>query len=117
MGKQDHMTRIVRFHKLGGPEVLKIDEVPSRQLCKGEALLSVLAIGLNRAESMFMHGYYLEQAQLPATLGYEASGIVTDIGPNVDPSWLNKRVSTMPAFSMNQYGVLGNEVIDRKSVV
>src|SRR5262249_59780350 len=68
-------------------------------------------IGLNRAEPRFMHGYYWEPAHLPATLGYEASGIVTAIGANVDPIWLNKRVSTMPAFSMNQYGVLGNEVI------
>ena len=105
------MAKIVRFHKLGGPEVLKIEDVPSREPSKGEVILSVQAIGLNRAESMFMHGYYLEPTQLPATLGYEASGIVTAVGANVDPSWLNKRVSTMPAFSMNQYGVLGTEVI------
>src|SRR5262247_4374140 len=105
------MVKIVRFHKLGGPEVLKIEDVPSREPSKGEVRLSVQAIGLNRAESMFMHGHYLEPALLPATLGYEASGIVTSVGANVDPSWLNKRVSTMPAFSMNQYGVLGNEVI------
>src|SRR5499427_6584859 len=105
------MAKIVRFHELGGPEVLKIEDVASRQPSKGEVSLSVQAIGLNRAESMFMHGYYLEPPQLPATLGYEASGIVTAIGANVDPSWLNKSVSTIPAFSMNQYGVLGTEVI------
>jgi NADPH:quinone reductase-like Zn-dependent oxidoreductase len=105
------LAKIVRFHKVGGPEVLKIEDVPSRQPTKGEVSLSVKAIGLNRAESMFMHGYYLEPTQLPATLGYEASGIVTAIGADVDASWLNKNVSTMPAFSMNQYGVLGNEVI------
>ena len=105
------MAKIVRFHKLGGPKVLKIEDVPSRELSEGEIRLSVQAIGLNRAESMFMHGYYLEPAQLPATLGYEASGIVTAVGADVDRSWLNKKVSTMPAFSMNQYGVLGNEVV------
>jgi NADPH:quinone reductase-like Zn-dependent oxidoreductase len=105
------MSKIVRFHKLGGPEVLKIEDVPSREPARGEVSLSVQAIGLNRAESMFMHGHYLELPTFPATLGYEASGIVTAIGANVDPSWLNKSVSTLPAFSMNQYGVLGNEVI------
>src|SRR5499433_4361097 len=105
------MAKIVRFHKLGGPEVLKIEDVPSREPSKGEVILSVQAVGLNRAESMFMHGYYLEPTQLPAMLGYEASGIVTAIGANVDSSWLNKRVSTIPAFSPNQYGVLGTEVI------
>jgi len=105
------MAKIVRFHHVGGPEVLKIEDVPSRQPSKGEVSLSVQAIGLNRADSMFMHGYYLEPPQLPATLGYEASGIVTAIGAQVDPSWLNKSVSTIPAFSPNQYGVLGTEVI------
>src|SRR5499425_867405 len=110
-GEENQMARIVRFHKLGGPEVLKIEDVPSKEPSKGEVRLSVQAIGLNRAESMFMHGYYLEPAQLPATLGYEASGIVTAVGADVDRSWLNKKISTMPAFSMNQYGVLGNEVV------
>jgi NADPH:quinone reductase-like Zn-dependent oxidoreductase len=105
------MAKIVRFHNVGGPEVLKIEDIPSRPPSKGEVTLSVRAIGLNRAESMFMHGYYLEPTQLPATLGYEASGVVTAVGANVDSGWLNKSVSTMPAFSMNQYGVLGNEVI------
>ena len=105
------MGKIVRFHRLGGPEVLKIEDVPPREPAKGEVSLSVQAIGLNRAESMFMHGHYLELPKFPATLGYEASGIVTAIGANVDSSWLNKSVSTLPAFSMNQYGVLGNEVI------
>jgi len=105
------MAKIVRFHELGGPEVLKIEDVPSKEPAKDEVALSVQAIGLNRAESMFMHGYYVEPTQLPAKLGFEASGIISAVGPNVDESWLNKPVSTIPAFSMNQYGVLGNEVI------
>src|SRR5262245_18458591 len=110
-GEENQMAKIARFDKIGGPEVLKIEDVPSREPSKGEVILRVQALGLNRAESMFMHGYYLEPPRLPATLGYEASGIVTSVGANVDSSWLNKRVSPMPAFSMNQSGVLGTEVI------
>ena len=105
------MAKIVRFHQIGGPEVLKIEEAPSREPGKGEAKLRVQAIGLNRAESMFMHGKYVEPTQLPATLGYEASGVVAGVGAGVDRGWLNKRVSIIPSFSLNQYGVLGNEVI------
>ena len=41
------MAKIVRFHRLGGPEVLKIEEVPLRKPSKGEVSLSVQAIGLN----------------------------------------------------------------------
>src|SRR5262249_18530574 len=110
-GEENQMAKIVRFHKVGGPEVLKMKDVPWRQPSKGEVILSVKVFGLTRGESIFMLGYYLKPPQLPATLGYEASGIVTAVGANVDPGWLNKRVSTMPAFSMNQYGVLGTEVI------
>src|SRR5262245_13548984 len=106
----NQMPRIVQFHRLGGPEVLEIEDVPSSKPSSGEVTLRVQAIGLNRAESMFMHGYYLEPPRFPARLGYEASGIVTAIGPDVDPKWLYKNVSTIPSFSPNRYGVLGTEV-------
>lgn len=104
------MPRIVRFHELGGPEVLNIEETPTKQPGKGEANINVKAMGLNRAESMFMHGQYLEPTRLPASLGYEAAGTVTAVGPDVDPKWLGKNVSTIPSFSLNDYGVLGEEV-------
>jgi len=70
------MAKIVRFLQIGGPDVLKIEEAPSREPGKGEAKLRVQAIGLNRAEPMFMHGYYLEPTQLPASLGYDPSSTV-----------------------------------------
>jgi NADPH:quinone reductase-like Zn-dependent oxidoreductase len=105
------MSKIVRFYETGGPEVLKIEEAPSKQPGTGEVMLRVQAIGLNRAESMFMHGAYFEPTQLPATLGYEAAGVVIAVGADVDTGLINKKMSTMPAFSLNQYGVLGEEVI------
>ncbi len=92
------MAKIVRFHQIGGPEVLQIEEVPSREPVKGEAKLRVKVVGLNRAESLFMHGHYLESTQLPASLGYEAAGVVVGVGAGVDRGWLNKRVSTIPSF-------------------
>lgn len=105
------MPKIVRFDQLGGPEVLKFQEEPSKQPGEGEARLKVQAVGLNRAESMFFHGQYLETPKLPAGLGYEAVGVVEAVGPDVDKSWLGKKVATIPAFSMNQYHMLGEEVI------
>src|SRR5215472_8890624 len=94
----EYMPKIVRFHELGGPEVLRIEDLPSREPGKGEVRLRVHAIGLNRAESMFFHGRYLEAPQLPARLGYEGAGVVEAVGPGVDKSWLGKQVSTIPAF-------------------
>jgi NADPH:quinone reductase-like Zn-dependent oxidoreductase len=105
------MARIVRFHQLGGPENLKIEDVPLRDLRKGEVKLKVQAIGLNRAESMFYHGMYLEDPNLPSGLGYEAAGAITEVGPGVDADWIGKTVATIPGFSMTEYGMVGEEVI------
>jgi NADPH:quinone reductase-like Zn-dependent oxidoreductase len=104
-------AKIVRFHALGGPEVLKIEDLPMPQPGKGEVRLTVQAIGLNRAEVMFRRGEYLEAAVLPSKIGYEVSGVVAAIGPDVDKSWLGKKVSTLPAFLMTQYGVYGEVAI------
>ena len=49
-------AKVVRFHTLGGPEVLKIEEEPIPEPGKGEVRLNVNAIGLNRAEVMFPRG-------------------------------------------------------------
>lgn len=111
------MPKIVRFHEFGGPEVLKIEEASSQQPGKGEVRLRVQAIGLNRAESMFFHNQYLEQPRLPSRLGYEAAGVVEGLGPDVDKSWLGKKVSTIPAFSMTTYGVVGEEAIAPVSAI
>jgi len=105
------MSKAVRFYELGGPEVLKIEEVTPRQPEKGEVAIDVVAVGLNRAESVYYHGHYLEQPKLPSGLGYEAVGRVTAVGPDVDPSLIGKRVGTIPSFSMNQYPVLAEKAV------
>lgn len=71
--------------------------------------LRIKAVGLNRAESMYYHGHYLETPPLPSGLGYEAAGTVIEVGPNVDPSLVGKEVGTIPGFSMGKYAVLGEE--------
>jgi NADPH:quinone reductase-like Zn-dependent oxidoreductase len=108
---ENKTAKVVRFHAVGGPEVLKIEDEPIPEPAKGEVRLKVKAIGLNRAEVMFRRGQYLEAAALPSKLGYEAAGVVEAIGPDVDKSWLGKTASTVPAFLMTQYGVYGEVAI------
>jgi|SRR5215469_10864127 len=105
------MPKIVRFHEVGGPEVLRIEEETPKQAGKGEVRIKVQAVGLNRAESMFIRGQYLEPPNFPAGVGYEAAGVVDAVGPDVDKSWVGKRVAIVPSFSMNHYTMLGEEVI------
>ncbi len=109
------MPKAVRFYELGGPEVLKVEEVPSRQPGEGEAAMKVAAVGLNRAESMYFHGRYMEQPQFAAGagagLGYEAVGTITAVGPGVDAALVGQVFGTVPGYSMNQYPVLAEEAI------
>ncbi len=104
------MAKIVRFHQTGGPEVLTINEEPVHPPANDEVQIKVHAIGLNRAESMYRTGLYLEPPLLPTRIGYEASGEITAIGEGVTTFKVGDAVSTIPAFSMNQYGSYGELV-------
>ncbi len=105
------MSTVVRFSQLGGPENLEFHEMPPQQPLKGEVRLRVLAAGLNRAEALFVRGQYLEQPKLPSRIGYEVAGVVEAVGDGVDPSWVGKEVATIPAYSMSQYGTLGEQAV------
>jgi NADPH:quinone reductase-like Zn-dependent oxidoreductase len=105
------MASIVRFHELGGPEVLKIIDVALQEPASGEVRLRVLAAGLNRAEALYYRGQYLEQPKLPSRIGYEVAGVVETVGEGVDAGWIGKSVATIPAYGMNQYGTLGEQAV------
>ncbi len=101
-------SRVIRFHKTGGPEVLRIEvELPATP-GPGEVVLKVEAIGLNRAEAAFRAGQYLEQPEFPARLGYEASGIVMAVGEGVTGFAEGDAVCVLPAFAMSRHGVYGD---------
>jgi NADPH:quinone reductase-like Zn-dependent oxidoreductase len=105
------MTRVVEFTEIGKPEVLKIvsKEIPAPG--PSEVRIQVKALGLNRAESMFRSGQYIEHPTLPARLGYEASGVVESVGKDVKDLKAGDIVSTVPNFSMNEYGMYGELVL------
>jgi NADPH:quinone reductase-like Zn-dependent oxidoreductase len=103
--------KIVRFHEIGGAEVLRIEELPLPQPGAGEVRLRVKAIGLNRAEVMFRNDQYFLSPKFPSTNGYEASGIVEAVGAGVDAGLVGKVRSTVPAFRLDQYGVYGEVAI------
>ncbi len=105
------MAKGIRFRALGGPDVLELQEITVREPGADEVKLRVEAVGLNRAESMYFHGHYMEQPELPSGLCYEAVGTVTAVGPNVDQSLVGKRFGTVPGYSMNRYPVLAEEAV------
>jgi NADPH:quinone reductase-like Zn-dependent oxidoreductase len=105
------MARIVRFHHTGDADVLQIDDLPLQEPKEGEVRIKVEAIGLNRAEVMFRRGQYLEPPELPSRIGYEAAGVIDAVGRKVAGLKVGDRVSTIPSFSMCEYGVYGESAV------
>lgn len=101
------MSRIVRFHKIGGPEVLQLENIEVPPPGPGEVRIKVKALGLNRAESMFRSGRYLAEPKFPSKLGYEASGVVESIGSGVTGFAPGDVVSVVPPTDQGKYGVYG----------
>ncbi|MET1260536.1 zinc-dependent alcohol dehydrogenase family protein [Flagellimonas sp. DF-77] len=100
-------AKIVRFHQTGNADVLQIEEASIPSPIKDEVTIKVAAIGLNRAEVMFREGQYLETPVFPSRIGYEVSGVIEAVGEEVSSVKVGDRVSTIPAFSIGQYGVYG----------
>lgn len=106
------MPKVVRFHRLGPPEVLEIEDLPLQAPGEGEVRLRVEAFGLNRSESQMRQGSYpMIDATMPSKVGKEAVGIVDAVGPAVTGVEVGSRVTTIPCFDMNKHGVYGETAV------
>jgi NADPH:quinone reductase-like Zn-dependent oxidoreductase len=106
------MSRTIKFAKAGGPEVLEFVNKEVAAPGPAEVRIKVKAIGINRAESMWRNDKYIETpVTYPAGLGYEAAGTVDAVGRDVTGVAVGDTVSTIPAFSMNQYFTYGEVIL------
>jgi NADPH2:quinone reductase len=85
------MTKAVRFHKTGGPEVLQVEEVQVGEPGQGQARIRHTAIGVNFIDTYQRSGMY--PMQLPATAGNEGAGVVEAVGPGVTQVKAGDRVA------------------------
>ncbi|MFI8516285.1 zinc-dependent alcohol dehydrogenase family protein [Streptomyces sp. NPDC085481] len=108
----DMKTTAVVFHELGGPEVLTVEELVLAAPGPGEVRVRVEAIGLNRAEALFRSGGYYYQATLPGSrLGYEAAGVVEEVGEGVTAFAPGDAVMAAANFDFGVYGVYAERVV------
>ncbi|TIN02468.1 MAG: NADPH:quinone reductase [Mesorhizobium sp.] len=101
------MTRVVRFHQHGGPEVLRIEDVALLRPGPGEVQIRVKALGLNRAEALLRAGSYIETPTLPSGLGLEAAGVIEAVGEGVEDFAPGDSVSVIPPQSMIRWPAYG----------
>ncbi|WP_312255564.1 zinc-dependent alcohol dehydrogenase family protein [Stutzerimonas nitrititolerans] len=101
------MARIVRIHEYGDASVLKLEELDVSAPAADEVQISVKAIGLNRAEVMFRNHAYLQEAEFPSRLGYEAAGVVTAVGSAVSEVNVGDAVGLIPPLDIARWGTYG----------
>ncbi len=86
------MSKAIRIHAHGGPEVMQWEDVPTPEPGPAEALVHHTAVGLNYIDVYFRTGLY-KIPTMPATLGMEAAGVVTAVGADVTAVKVGDRVA------------------------
>ncbi|XP_024027226.1 uncharacterized protein LOC112093301 [Morus notabilis] len=100
------MVKAIRVHELGGPEVLKWEDVEIGEPKEGEIRVRNKAIGLNFIDVYFRTGVY-KPPTLPFIPGREACGLVTAVGPGVT----DRQVGDVVAYAGNPMGSYTEEQI------
>jgi NADPH:quinone reductase len=83
--------KAIRVNAPGGPDVLRFEDTPEPTPKAGEATVKVDAAGINYIDVYQRSGQY--KLALPLTLGLEAGGTVTAVGPNVSEVKVGDKVA------------------------
>jgi NADPH:quinone reductase len=83
--------KAIRVHTPGGPDVMKLEDVPEPKAGPGQAVVKLEAAGLNYIDVYFRTGTY--KAPLPLTPGLEGAGTVTQVGDGVKDLKIGDRVA------------------------
>jgi NADPH2:quinone reductase len=90
------VNNAIRIHGTGGPEVLKLEEVPAAAPVDGEVLVRHRAIGINYIDTYHRSGLY-PLPSLPHGIGVEAAGVVEAVGGKVSDFRVGDRVAYVAA--------------------
>jgi NADPH2:quinone reductase len=85
------MTKAIRFHATGGPEVLRLEDVEIGEPGPGEVRIRNAAIAVNYRDILVRRGAH--RVALPSGLGLESAGVIEAIGPQVSDLAIGQRVA------------------------
>src|SRR5688572_23392779 len=105
------MSKVVRIHEQGAPDVLRIEDLEVGAPGPGEMRVRIEAIGLNRSEAAFRAGLYPVKPKFPTLMGYEAAGVVEALGDGVQGFEPGQRVCVLPTYRLGEYGVYAERAI------
>jgi len=107
----ERKTRGVRIHQFGGPDVLHIEDTLVGEPGLGEVRLDIRAIGLNRTEVTLRSGRSPIKPSLPTSIGWEAAGVIDEVGPDVENWRSGDRVALVPTYGAAQYALYSEVAI------
>jgi NADPH2:quinone reductase len=91
--------KAIRVHQFGGPEVLKLEDVPDPKPGPKQVVVRVKAAGVNPVDTYIRAGTYARKPPLPYTPGLDAAGIVEAVGEGVTRVAPGDRVYTAGTVS------------------
>ncbi len=86
--------KAIVVHEFGGPEVLKLEEVPTPKPAAGQVLVRIHAAGVNPYDTYMRAGTYAVKPPLPYTPGSDAAGVIEAVGDGVKKVKPGDRVYT-----------------------
>ena len=87
--------KAVRIHEFGGPETLKVEDLPIPEPGAGEVRIRVMGASVNPVDYKMRNGGYLPPDALPLTLGRDVAGVVDAVGEGVDRFRVGEAVFAM----------------------
>jgi NADPH:quinone reductase len=75
--------KAIVVHEFGGPEILKLEDVPTPKPAAGQVLVRVHAVGVNPYDTYMRAGTYAVKPPLPYTPGSDGAGVIDAAGPGV----------------------------------
>jgi NADPH2:quinone reductase len=91
--------KAIQVREFGGPEVLRLEEVPTPDVGPGQVVVRMHAIGVNPVETYIRAGTYARLPDLPYTPGNDGAGVVEQVGPEVTEFKSGDRVYTAGSVS------------------
>src|SRR5881396_1135230 len=97
---EEPMMKAVVAHEYGTPEVLKFEQVPRPEPKDDEALVHVIASGVNPADPLTLNGKYAQEwgTHLPLIPGYDIAGVVEKVGAKITTLKVGDAVYGYPTF-------------------
>lgn len=110
--------KAIQMTSFGGPEVLRLTELPAPEPRAGEVRVRLRAAGVNPAETYVRTGTYaFLKPQLPYTPGFDGAGVIDSVGPGVTRLQKGARVLVAAILAKRNTGTYAEMVVCDESAV